>query len=85
MAMDNKSRLTAGILNFFLPGFGLAYLAGWRWGVFGILSWVTLLSLELGAFVGLGGQEMAGTGLWLFLVLVQSICSGILAASLAKR
>jgi len=83
--MDDKSRLTAGILNFFLPGFGLAYLAGWRWGVFGILSWVSLLLLELAAFVGFAGKDMAGAGLWLVLVLVQSFCAGILAASICKR
>ena len=51
--MNNKSKLTAGVLNFFLPGLGLAYLAGRRWVVFGVLCSMSLLSLQLADLVGL--------------------------------
>ena len=77
--------MVASVLNFFLPGVGLGYLVGRRLVVFGALSWVSLLLIQLAAFAALISEEKSGAGLWLLLVSVHSLCAGVLAAALAKK
>ena len=76
--------MTAGMLNFFLPGIEFAYLIGLRFGLLGVLAWASLLVLQLLAFTGSVIPETTGVLFWLIVVLFHNSCAGILAAALAR-
>ncbi len=82
--MNKKSSMTAGILNFFLPGIGVVYVVGRRFAIFGFVAWITLVALQVLALAGAVIQEMPGIGFWFVLTLGHNICAGILAAAFVK-
>ena len=82
--MGKKSSITAGLLNFFFPGIGLAYLAGKTFALFGVLTWISLVILQGLALAAAESQEMPGLGFWLVLMFLHNASGAALAAALAK-